>query len=66
MITIPAIVIPIIASILLFLSVIYYVNEGMKDDWFTMFMFALILAVISLLGIPFVWTLYFTVLYFLS
>jgi len=64
MITIPAIVIPIIASILLFLSVIYYVNEGMKDDWFTMF--ALILAVISLLGIPFVWTLYFTVLYFLQ
>ena len=64
MITIPAIVIPIIASILLFLSVIYYVNEGMKDDWFTMFAF--IFAVISLLGIPFVWTLYFTVLYFLK
>ncbi len=62
MITIPAIVIPIIASILLFLSVIYYVNEGMKDDWFTIFAF--LLAAMSLLGIPFVWTLYFTVLYF--
>lgn len=64
MITIPAITIPILASIALFLSVIYYVNESTKDNWF--FMFAFLLAVISLLGIPFVWTLYFTVLYFLK
>ena len=64
MITIPAIVIPIIASIVLFLFAIYFVNEGMKNSWFTIF--ALLLTVISLLGIPFVWTLYFTVLYFLK
>jgi len=63
MITIPAILIPFVISVVLFIFVVYFVNEGTKGTWDDIFAF--LLAVISLLGIPFVWTLYFTVLYFL-
>ena len=64
MITIPIIVIPWLASIILFFMLYYFVKESIKGTWDDTFAF--LLSVITFLSIPFVWTLYFTVLYFLK